>query len=344
LTVLPPEDKIGGEMVYRTPRQALRRIRGWQALFLLCGLALTVADILLTSRGGICQSEGCRAVAQTPFTHIYGVPLTWIGAAFFGLCLLLIPFGRVFTAVLSLGMGGSLYFVFLQLVVIKEICQFCIAVESAVSLSFLLGLTSKAARRSSVNAALSLLVGFLLVHAAYTLPLSGRGTEVCPLKGPRAVVWRGPGEVEAQYFFDPHCPPCQDAFKALYEERDSFGKLTFRCVALKPESRTAALGFYSLVLEGTDPWKAVRMVHGELGDLAVTSKARELLHGSQQLLEGLGLQEVPLLVVLGQRGEILRGKAAIEAFLKGERGGLLAPADLTPPGLSPDLCNPTGCD
>ena len=86
------------------------------------------------------------------------------------------------------------------------------------------------------------------------------------------------------------------------------------------------------------------MVHGEPGNLAVTSKARELLHGSQQLLEGLGLQEVPLLIVLGQRGEILRGKGAIEAFLKGEREGLLAPADLTPPGLSPDLCNPTGCD
>ena len=83
-------------------------------------------------------------------------------------------------------------------------------------------------------------------------------------------------------------------------------------MALKPEDRAAAEAFYSLVLEGTDPWEAVHMVHEEPEELTVTSKARELLRNSQRLFEDLGLQEVPLLLVLN------KGKGAIEASQRGK--------------------------
>ena len=329
--------KILIEMTYRSPRQVLRRVRNWQALFLLCGLALVVVDIYLSSKGGICQSEGCRTVAASPFTRLYGIPLPWLGAAFFSGSILLLPTKRPFTTLLSLGVGASFYFVFLQLVVLRTICHFCIAVEGIIFATFLVGLASREGRRSLTHPVLAILIGFLGVHAAYTLPLGKGGTEVCPLDRGRVVLWEGPGEERVQFFFDPHCPPCGEAFEVLQSHREEFSQVAFRCVAVHPDSEKDALAFYSLVIEGTDPWEAFERVHGKEPEVPLKAGARNMLRLSQVLLQELGLEEVPTLLVLGREGEILVGRRSIEDHFEGT-------LTLPTPGLAPDICDPSGCD
>lgn len=325
-------------MVYRSPRQVVKRVRSWQALFLLCGLLLVVLEITFSAQGGICRSEGCKAVAASPFTHLYGIPLPWLGAAFFLAALFLLPTRRPFALLLCLGVGAALYFVFLQVVVLRTLCQFCLTVEGLIFASFLVGLLSRETRRALLRSTLAVLIGFLGVHTAYTLPLSRGGTEVCPLGGERVVLWKGPGTERAQFFFDPLCPPCGKAFEALEAHREDFAQVIFRCVAVRPGSEPLALAFYSLVLKGASPWEAFKAVHGKAaeGKASGSPEAREMLEQSQALLEELGLDAVPTLLVMGREGRILLGRGEIEDYLLG--GTALPTLE-----VAPEVCDPSGC-
>jgi len=80
--------------------------------------------------------EGCNIVAKSPYSHVFGTPLSYFGLIFylymFAVAALLAydPHSRglrVGALIYSfVGVCYSAYFLFLQLVVIKAVCLYCL--------------------------------------------------------------------------------------------------------------------------------------------------------------------------------------------------------------------------
>jgi len=84
---------------------------------------------------GIAGLDGCNVVAQSTYSKLLGIPLAEYGLVFYGAVLLLaiIAFTRpsklVRNALLLFGVVGalfSLYFIVLQVFVIKALCVYCL--------------------------------------------------------------------------------------------------------------------------------------------------------------------------------------------------------------------------
>ena len=111
-----------------------------------------IADAAYVARGNYAGAplwcpilDGCNTVIRSPYSRIFGVPMSYFGFIYylfmFGLAARLAyePFSKSlrFRAVLyaALGAVSSIYFIYLQLSFIREICSYCLI--SAVT-SFLL--------------------------------------------------------------------------------------------------------------------------------------------------------------------------------------------------------------
>lgn len=79
--------------------------------------------------------DGCNIVAESEFSRVFGVPLALYGVGFYGLAFVvaaLLFFAQsrfLYLALLALGGFGfaaSLYFLYLQLFVIRATCIYCI--------------------------------------------------------------------------------------------------------------------------------------------------------------------------------------------------------------------------
>jgi Vitamin K epoxide reductase family len=89
--------------------------------------------------------DGCNTVVNSPYSRVFGTPMSYFGFIYylfmFGLAARLAyePFSRSlrFRAILYAGLGAisSIYFLYLQLGYIREVCSYCLI--SAVT-SFLL--------------------------------------------------------------------------------------------------------------------------------------------------------------------------------------------------------------
>lgn len=80
--------------------------------------------------------DGCNIVAQSPYSHLFGVPLALYGVFFYAvlfvtLSILFVKSScalyRVATALGAIGLIVSTYFLFLQIFIIKALCIYCIA-------------------------------------------------------------------------------------------------------------------------------------------------------------------------------------------------------------------------
>lgn len=80
--------------------------------------------------------DGCNIVAQSEYSHIFGIPLALYGVGFFALIfvlaalLLVIDTRRIYQALLALSVAGvaaSVVFILIQFFLIKAICIYCIA-------------------------------------------------------------------------------------------------------------------------------------------------------------------------------------------------------------------------
>jgi uncharacterized membrane protein len=80
--------------------------------------------------------EGCNAVAQSPYSKLFGIPLGVYGVLFYGL--LFVAAAATFTgqlkhgakfllALTAFGALASLVFVFVQVFLIKALCIYCLA-------------------------------------------------------------------------------------------------------------------------------------------------------------------------------------------------------------------------
>jgi uncharacterized membrane protein len=98
----------------------------------LAGAALT--DTALTCN--IAGLNGCNVVAQSPYSHLLGVPLGVYGVVFYSVFLLLAivalgkPGRKLNLALLALGTAGllaSAWFLYIQFALIKALCVYCLA-------------------------------------------------------------------------------------------------------------------------------------------------------------------------------------------------------------------------
>jgi uncharacterized membrane protein len=97
-----------------------------------------LAESALTHTPLSCNIEGlgdCNVVAGSPYSQFFGIPLALFGVAFYTLLfvfsalLLFVRTRQIYLSLLvfaSLGFLASLYFMFLQLFVIKATCIYCL--------------------------------------------------------------------------------------------------------------------------------------------------------------------------------------------------------------------------
>lgn len=80
--------------------------------------------------------DGCNIVAQSEYSRLFGVPLALYGVGFFALTFILaaaltiISSRRLYQALVAVsvfGVAASAVFVFIQFVLIKALCIYCIA-------------------------------------------------------------------------------------------------------------------------------------------------------------------------------------------------------------------------
>jgi uncharacterized membrane protein len=108
-----------------------------------------LADAALTNTALICNIQGltgCNQVAQSAYSHFLGLPLALYGVFFYGVLFMI---GAMLFAVASrflygaaillslIGFALSLYFVGLQIFVIKALCVYCLASMVIAMLIFL---------------------------------------------------------------------------------------------------------------------------------------------------------------------------------------------------------------
>lgn len=102
-------------------------------------------------RGNIppCTIQGCEIVLTSAQSKIAGIPVALLGSLYY-LTLLILSIAyldnknesliKIASKFTSLGFVASLYFVYLQFFVIKEICQYCMVSAGASTLLFIIGM------------------------------------------------------------------------------------------------------------------------------------------------------------------------------------------------------------
>jgi uncharacterized membrane protein len=122
-----------------------------------CMLALTligIADAVYVAHGNYAGAplwcpilDGCNIVINSPYSRVFGVPMSYYGFVYyvfmFGLAARLAfdPFSNIlrFRVILyaALGAVSSMYFVYLQLGIIRAVCSYCL-ISAVTSLLLLL--------------------------------------------------------------------------------------------------------------------------------------------------------------------------------------------------------------
>ena len=129
----------------------LRRIHPGWILAALDVIGLLIAGYLsFVELGGgvpVCGPlHGCETVAQSQYSHWFGIPVAYFGVLFSGVLLALITAwwrtgdGRLLLAGYAQGLVGiviALYLVYLELFVIGAICTWCVAYSATVLVGWL---------------------------------------------------------------------------------------------------------------------------------------------------------------------------------------------------------------
>lgn len=116
-------------------------------------LGLSILGILLTlfiavgtrveSLAELCggPESGCAQVEASPYSSLFGVPLTWLGLLSYGILIFLLLFWKSgFLPWASFLFGSELYLVYIQWQVIQRFCLFCMIQFGVVFVIFLLSI------------------------------------------------------------------------------------------------------------------------------------------------------------------------------------------------------------
>ena len=108
-------------------------------------LQSAVTDTALTCDIGA-GLDGCNIVAQSPYSKLFGVPLALYGVGFFGLIFLgalALLFSRnprlylVLLGLAGIGAAASVVFLYIQFVLIKALCIYCL-LSAAIAFALIL--------------------------------------------------------------------------------------------------------------------------------------------------------------------------------------------------------------
>lgn len=119
----------------------------------LIGLAdaIYLAQSALTSTALVCDIallNDCNTVAQSPYSRFLGIPLGLYGAGFYAAILVILLalerfpsrlLSQALVVISTFGALASVYFLYLQLMVIKAVCIYCLL--SAIVSFLVLGLS-----------------------------------------------------------------------------------------------------------------------------------------------------------------------------------------------------------
>lgn len=134
-------------------------ISNWLAVSFLIASAVGFADAtylaakhFLGTPVACSLLEGCEQVTSSPYAVIFGVPVALLGA-FYYLAILILTVAYLDSRKLRLlklasyltwfGFSASLYFVYLQIFVIKAICLYCVVSAFTSTLLFIFGIISQ---------------------------------------------------------------------------------------------------------------------------------------------------------------------------------------------------------
>jgi uncharacterized membrane protein len=113
-----------------------RTLRLASAVLATAGAAITayLLHARLTDTNLICATGGCETVQNSPYAELFGVPVAALGlVAFLGLLVAALArsdLARLVQAALALSaLMFSAYLVYVQLVVIEAVCQWCLATD-----------------------------------------------------------------------------------------------------------------------------------------------------------------------------------------------------------------------
>jgi uncharacterized membrane protein len=127
--------------------KAARRSRSWKITlpaYAMLALALIgIAAALYVAHGNYTGQplwcpilDGCNAVVNSPYSRVFGVPMSYFGFIYFlymfalAVRLVFEPFAQSLRlrAILYAAMGAisSMYFIYLQLRFIRELCSYCL--------------------------------------------------------------------------------------------------------------------------------------------------------------------------------------------------------------------------
>jgi uncharacterized membrane protein len=119
-------------------------IKGLPLIVILLLAFLGIADAWYLTQSALSDTplqcdigglEGCNAVAQSPYAHLFGQPLALYGVVFFGIIFVLAALAlwrptRAVSRTLSMfaviGVLASLAFIGIQVFLIKALCVYCI--------------------------------------------------------------------------------------------------------------------------------------------------------------------------------------------------------------------------
>lgn len=80
---------------------------------------------------------GCEIVLNSKYANFLGFPLSYLGVGFFGIVVFIsllsnhyLKFRKILTVVLGIGAVLAIYFLTVQLFVIKQICQYCFVIDT----------------------------------------------------------------------------------------------------------------------------------------------------------------------------------------------------------------------
>jgi len=266
------------------------------ALLALAFVGLTVSGLMLylylSPEAGACgPGGGCETVRSSRYSALWGVPLPYLGLAYFGaLCaVLVVPPLRRRGLLVALGLGGAasgLTFLTLQGLVLGAWCPYCVVVDACAvgaGLAVAPGLDAERPRRTSVLVAVVLagLAPALLLSAFHTPPPEP------VIGGPAPVVARvTPVEGQATIvdFVDFECPYCRRQHARLTEILADYGERV-RVITkhdplpMHPHAREAARFACCAEEQGAEPGHAMAdalFTHDDLSEAGCFECARQV--------------------------------------------------------------------
>lgn len=165
------------------------------------------------------EGGGCSVVAQSAYSHIAGIPLPLLGAAYFALLLGLSAVRRAHWALVGLSLVGAitgLVLLALQAFVIQAFCRFCVVVDVA---AVLIGIAALGPQEADLPP-ISLTRGVAHAAAALFVAAISWTWQAHSASAPTAVAsvapltTGDPQRVTVLEFLDFECPAC----RAQYDE------------------------------------------------------------------------------------------------------------------------------